>query len=127
MDTDKNPRAGHQPSADERIGRNANALMWWHKDKQTVIAKEMGIDQSSLSLKLRGFRPWNADEVDFIASRYGVAHGVLFAKELPHLDSNEEPIGSPLRPITYVDFPAKKILTHTSTVPYTMTPEGESA
>jgi hypothetical protein len=67
--------------------------MWNRGETQTKIAPQWGMDQTTLSAKLRGKRPWFATEIDAAARHYGVTRDQLFS-ELPHLDSNQEPIGS---------------------------------
>ena len=68
------------PSLDATIGANVHTLMWRAQHTQTAIANELGMSQAALSLKLRGKRPWYADEIDHLARKYRVAHGDLFTK-----------------------------------------------
>jgi hypothetical protein len=72
--------------------------MWNRGETQTKIAPQWGMDQTTLSAKLRGKRPWFATEIDAAARHYGVTRDQLFS-ELPHLDSNQEPIGSQPQPL----------------------------
>jgi transcriptional regulator with XRE-family HTH domain len=83
---------------DKIIGENIHRLMWRAQENQTQVAPSLGMSQSALSNKLRGKRPWFASEIEALAERYRVTPGSLF-KELPHLDSNQEPIGSQPEPL----------------------------
>lgn len=58
------------PSLDATIGANVHTLMWRAQHTQTAIAHELGMSQAALSLKLRGKRPWYADEIDHLARKY---------------------------------------------------------
>ncbi len=49
---------GGKPGADEALGRILHLTMWVQGMKQTELAPLLGIDQSTLSKKLRGVRPW---------------------------------------------------------------------
>lgn len=63
---------------DAVVGANVHSLMWRAKETQGLLADMLGIGQPSVSLKLRGARPWSATEVDIVARHYGVSHAVLF-------------------------------------------------
>lgn len=68
-------------SADQIIGANIHTLMWNRGDKQTALAPAWGMDQTTLSAKLRGKRPWYAHEIEAAARRYGVSIDVLFTQQ----------------------------------------------
>jgi len=53
--------------ADTAVGRRVHMLMWDRQLKQTELAPRLGIEQSALSKKLRGIRPWSLDEVVSVA------------------------------------------------------------
>jgi len=78
-------RPGAGPTADEALGRIIHMAMWDHGIKQVDFAPKLGIDQSALSKKLRGVRPWmfaefiaaadllNVDARDLLATMWGTA------------------------------------------------------
>ena len=49
--------------ADAEVGRAVHMLMWDRQVKQAELASRLGIQQSALSKKLRGHRPWTVDEL----------------------------------------------------------------
>ena len=49
--------------ADAEVGRHVHMLMWDRQVKQAELATRLGIQQSALSKKLRGHRPWSVDEL----------------------------------------------------------------
>ena len=77
-------------SLDAIIGANVHTLMWRTQESQSELAPRWGMSQAALSLKLRGKRPWFADEIDAAARHYKVTRDALFTK-LPDMDSNHEP------------------------------------
>ena len=48
---------------DAEIGRRIFHLMWDRKITQTEMGRAVGVGQSTLSLKLRGKRPWYSSEL----------------------------------------------------------------
>lgn len=52
-----------EESADAAVGRRVHMLMWDRQVKQAELAMQLGIQQSALSKKLRGHRPWSLDEL----------------------------------------------------------------
>ena len=90
--TNAEPQPRNERTIDQVIGANVHTLMWNRGETQTKVAPLWGMDQTTLSAKLRGKRPWFAVEIDAAARHYGVTRDSLFS-ELPHLDSNQEPIG----------------------------------
>lgn len=67
---------------DAELGRRINARMWDAKVTQMALAPRLGLDQSSLSKKMRGDRPWYWREVVIVAEVLGVTVGEL-AGETP--------------------------------------------
>lgn len=63
---------------DQAIGESVHTLMWRQGITQTAMADALGLDQSALSRKLRGGRPWRASEVFAAAALLGVAPGSLY-------------------------------------------------
>jgi len=61
-----------KPGADEALGRILHLTMWDHGIKQTELAPKLGMDQSTLSKKLRGVRPWTFAEFLAVADILGV-------------------------------------------------------
>ncbi len=104
---------------DSIIGENIHRLMWRAQESQVQIAETLGISQSALSNKLHGKRPWFAAEIDAMAGRYRVTPGSLF-KELPHQDSDLEPIVFRSELVHLSDWRA----THTNRAKTTLTAAG---
>ncbi|WP_369408644.1 helix-turn-helix domain-containing protein [Cellulomonas triticagri] len=86
------------------IGERVHQLMWRQRVSQTALAPRIGMQQASLSRKLRGERPWFAEDLIAVAGALGVSVGFLFGEEmsprqdgpdggstLPRLDSNQQP------------------------------------
>lgn len=63
--------------ADAAVGRRVHMLMWDHHVSQTTLAAELGIEQSGLSKKLRGKRPWSLTEVITVARELGTTVAYL--------------------------------------------------
>lgn len=80
------------PSIDAVIGRNVDFLIWRSRERKAQTAAALGMSPQSLSQKLNGQRPWSAAEIQRAARRFHVSIDDLF-RELPGLDSNQEPIG----------------------------------
>lgn len=68
-------------SVDEQIGERVHMLMFRQRVRQGEIGRLLGIDQSAVSKKLRGSRPWSAHDLQLIAERFGVTVGSLFGEE----------------------------------------------
>ncbi|MDN4521409.1 helix-turn-helix transcriptional regulator [Mycolicibacterium austroafricanum] len=57
-----------EPSFDEQLGEAIHQVLWRRRIKQTQFGAEvLGITQSALSNKLRGKRPFTAQELSSIA------------------------------------------------------------
>lgn len=65
-------------SVDAVIGEAVHTLMWRQGITQTAMADALGLDQSALSRKLHGGRPWKASEVFAAARLLGVEAGELY-------------------------------------------------
>ena len=90
---------------DAEIGRRVFHLMWDRKITQTEMGRVLGIQQASLSAKLRGRRPWYSSEIRAAADYLNTSVAYLFGEaegphpitgegqSLPGLDSNQEPAG----------------------------------
>lgn len=59
-------------TVDEQIGAAVHQLMWQNRITQRAMADALGIQQSAMSRKLRGTRPWLAAEVLVVARALGV-------------------------------------------------------
>ena len=95
-----------EPSLDALVGRKVHMMMWDRRISQTALGKMVGIDQSSLSKRLRGERNWTLDDLRGVASALGTTMSYLLGEDenpqpggagggsaLPGLDSNQEPAG----------------------------------
>ena len=60
------------------------ALMGRHRVTQTELAHWLGIGQSSLSERLNGRVPWDIDDLNGVAERFGVDVATLFAPPPAH-------------------------------------------
>ena len=65
---------------DAEIGRRIFHLMWDRKITQTEMGKVIGVQQTTLSLKLRGKRPWYSSELRAAANMLDVSVGYLFGE-----------------------------------------------
>jgi hypothetical protein len=82
------------PNLDQVIGENVHRLMWRAQENQSQLAPKWGMSQPTLSLKLRGRRPWFASEIDMAARHFGVSRDSLFESyddQSPLSDSNRRP------------------------------------
>ena len=72
--------------------------------RQRHLAEILGISQAQVSARLRGQVSWNLDELDLLATAFGVQPGEFMATPprgipagasgvLPRLDSNQQPAG----------------------------------
>lgn len=85
-----NTAPAHRHNVDAIIGDNIHRLMWLARKTQTETAISLGMTQGALSRKLRGERPWYADEIMAASVLFQRDVGDLF-KLLPDHDSNVEP------------------------------------
>jgi len=74
--------------------------MWRTRVTQTRLAEVLGLDQSTLSKKLRGKRPWSVDELVRVAHVLGRPASFFLGEPdlaatassgLPRVDSNHQP------------------------------------
>lgn len=70
-------------STDALIGERVHQLMWRSRLSQVAFAGAIGVTQSAISKKLRGERPWFAEELVSAASVLGVSIGYLFGEGDP--------------------------------------------
>lgn len=102
-------------SLDTLVGRRVHMMMWDRRISQTALGKLVGIDQSSLSKRLRGERNWTLDDLRAVATALGTTMGYLLGENdegpgggaprpssLPGLDSNQEPAGFKPAEIVYL-------------------------
>lgn len=59
-------------SIDEQVGERVHAAMWRQRRQQIEVAPAVGMNQSTLSRKIRGQRPWSVEEIYRIAEELGV-------------------------------------------------------
>ncbi len=116
-----NPGQVPAPSLDTLVGRKVHMMMWDRRISQTALGRQVGIDQSSLSKRLRGERNWTLDDLRAVATVLGTSIAYLVGEtnegpeggasgpSLPHLDSNQEPIGfQSSGEIVHVDFARRR-------------------
>jgi transcriptional regulator with XRE-family HTH domain len=105
-----NPAQNPNTALDAIIGENVHQLMWRARVSQTQLALSLGMTQGALSRKVRGDRPWYADEIAGVAGYFHIDIAALFTpggaltqkgpvtevtgpNSLPELDSNQQPAG----------------------------------
>jgi len=66
---------------DELVGERVHQAMWRRRTQQIDLAPVVGIDQSTLSRKIRGKRPWSVAEVYRVAAALGVDPADLLPPE----------------------------------------------
>ena len=71
---------GEAQPADVAIGERVHQLLWRSKTSQNRFAPTIGMTQAALSRKIRGERPWYADELIAIARHFDVSVGSLFGE-----------------------------------------------
>ena len=80
---------------DAQVGERVHLLMWRASRTQTEMGRQVGIDQSVLSKKLRGITRWYAGEISAIARTLRTTSAYLMGETddptLPRLDSNQQP------------------------------------
>ena len=81
--TDMTAVAAATGTVDEQIGALVHQLMWQNRMTQRDMADRLGIQQSAMSRKLRGGRPWLAAEVATVAGALGVSPGELYPSVQP--------------------------------------------
>jgi transcriptional regulator with XRE-family HTH domain len=74
---------GDRPDADVALGRVIHQAMWDQRITQTRLAVLLGIDQSTLSKKLRGERPWSVRELIDVADALRLDARELLARMWP--------------------------------------------
>jgi BetR domain len=72
-----------RPDADVALGRVIHQAMWDQRITQTRLAVLLGIDQSTLSKKLRGERPWSVRELIDVADALHMDARDLLARMWP--------------------------------------------
>jgi len=60
------------------VSENVRALMARTKTKQQSLADALGMTQGAVSKKMNGDRPFTLDELELVASHFGVPITVLF-------------------------------------------------
>ena len=81
---------------DALVGERVMILMFRKRISQVAMARQLRIDQSALSRKLRGERAWSVDDLRQVALLLKIPLSDLLPgpEELPHLDSNQKPFGT---------------------------------
>jgi transcriptional regulator with XRE-family HTH domain len=78
------------PIDDAVIGERIHTLMWRNHRRQEDLADLLGVDQGSVSRRMRGKRAWGAVDVVVTAQWLDVPVAELL---LPRVDSNHQPFG----------------------------------
>lgn len=79
--------------ADQAFGRTVHQQMWDRKISQRAMAPAIGLDQSTLSKKLRGIRPWTFAEMLKVADYMQMdARDLLTAMWGPDVPPNKLPV-----------------------------------
>lgn len=64
-------------SLDAAVGRRVHMLMWDRRVTQTALGRTIGMDQSSMSKRLRGDRGWSLDDLRAVATALDTTIGYL--------------------------------------------------
>lgn len=92
-----------------RVGRNVRYIMDVRGMNQTELAVKLGLTDSQVSRRIGGKVEWTPDDLRAAADILRVRIGLLFDLELPHPDSNGEPIGfKPEGQLISVDFARRR-------------------
>lgn len=84
------------------IGEHIHTLMWRAGKTQSQLASLLGVDQGSVSRRLRGNREWSAYEIAVTAAWLGVTPGDLMPQiEVDPPDPNDGVAGAPTRARTW--------------------------
>jgi transcriptional regulator with XRE-family HTH domain len=73
-------------TTDAFVGKRVSDLLWANRMTQSDLASRLGLDQSTLSKKLRGVRRWTAEEVVHASAALGVYPADLMPTEIQMLD-----------------------------------------
>lgn len=76
---------------DVRIGRMVAALCELHGVQHRVLAEMIAMPATTLSNKLKGARPWRADELDRVGAALGVPTSLLMLDPETVLDTLMQP------------------------------------
>lgn len=76
---------------DVRIGRMVAALCELHGVQHRELAQMIAMPATTLSNKIKGSRPWRADELDRIAAALGVPSALLMLDPESVLDTLMQP------------------------------------
>lgn len=79
MTTQRNVEVATE-SLDAFVGRRVHMLMWDTKITQTALSHRLGVDQSTLSKRLRGERGWGLDDLRAIAKELGTNMAFLLGE-----------------------------------------------
>ncbi|WP_161552163.1 helix-turn-helix domain-containing protein [Mycobacterium xenopi] len=99
-----NQAADHMRQCNELIGERVHALMWRSRRTQKQLGAILGVDQGSISNRLRGKTNWTAVEIAVVARWLGVPVADLIPEVdvddpsgpqpvAPRKDSNLQPFG----------------------------------
>lgn len=60
------------------ISSVVRALLGWHDETQTALAKVLGMSQQALSARINGQRPWSASDVAILARHFKIPAGTFY-------------------------------------------------
>ena len=84
------------------VAANVRAEAARRRVSQTDLARALGVNQSTISLRWRGIREWTLSDIEVVARYLRTTTSVLLTgtsagdrpggeRELPRLDSNQQP------------------------------------
>lgn len=77
-----------------RVGKNVRYIMEERGISQVELALTLGLTESQVSRRIGGKVDWTPADLERAADCLHVSISLLFGLQLPHLDSNQEPIVS---------------------------------
>ena len=95
---------------DAVVGKRIHDLLWTRRIPQSRLSRAIGVNEATMSHRLRGESKWTLRELDAIADYFGIAD---WNELLPRVDSNHQPAGTrdakviPLRHVAPVTFAEK--------------------
>lgn len=84
---------------DAAVGQRVHQLLWTRRIPQSQVCRVIGVNEATMSRRLRGESKWTLRELDAIADYLAVS----WAELLPRLDSNQEPAGKTRGAVTCLD------------------------
>lgn len=79
-----------ETNIDAAVGQRVHQLLWTRRIPQAQICRVIGVNEATMSRRLRGESRWTLRELDAIADYLAVSWNEL----LPRVDSNHQPAGN---------------------------------